>query len=149
MAPHSSTFAQKIPWTEEPGRPQSTGSLESDTTEGLHFHFSLSCIGEGDGNPLQCSCLENPRDGGAWWAAVYGVAQSWTPLKRLGSSSSRSTIAFNVNFSKKVILTFVYIFIYFMSKIIQIIICKDQSVFQIDNIINPTLSVLGNSIRKM
>ena len=149
MAPHSSTFAQKIPWTEEPGRLQSTGSLESDTTEGLHFHFSLSCIGEGDGNPLQCSCLENPRDGGAWWAAVYGVAQSWTPLKRLGSSSSRSTIAFNVNFSKKVILTFVYIFIYFMSKIIQIIICKDQSVFQIDNIINPTLSVLGNSIRKM
>ena len=70
-------------------------------------------------------------------------------MKRLGSSSSRSTIAFNVNFSKKVILTFVYIFIYFMSKIIQIIICKDQSVFQIDNIINPTLSVLGNSIRKM
>ena len=54
------------------------GSLESDTTERLHFHFSLSCIGEGDGNPLQCSCLENPRDGGACWAAVYGVAQSDT-----------------------------------------------------------------------
>ena len=52
----------------------------------LHFHFSLSCIGEGNGNPLQCSCLENPRDGGAWWAAVYGVAQSWTRLKRLSSS---------------------------------------------------------------
>ena len=58
-------------------------------TEQLHFHFSLSCIGEGNGNPLQCSCLENPRDGRAWWAAVYGVAQSWTRLKRLSSSSSR------------------------------------------------------------
>ena len=57
-------------------------------TERLPFHFSLSCIGEGNGNPLQCSCLENPRDGGAWWAAVYGVAQSRTGLKRLSSSSS-------------------------------------------------------------
>ena len=57
-------------------------------TERLHFHFSLSRIGEGNGNPLQCSCLENPRGGGAWWAAVYGVAQSQTRLKRLSSSSS-------------------------------------------------------------
>ena len=57
-------------------------------TEPLHFHFSLSCIGEGNGNPLQYSCLENPRDRGAWWAAVYGVAQSRTRLKRLSSSSS-------------------------------------------------------------
>ena len=65
------------------------GHEESDTTEWLHFHFSLSCIGEGDGNPLQCSCLENPRDGGAWWAAVYGVAQSWIRLKWLSISSSR------------------------------------------------------------
>ena len=65
------------------------GLKESDTTERLHFHFSLSYIGEGNGNPLQCSCLESPRDGGAWWAAVYGVAQSRTRLKRL-SSSSRS-----------------------------------------------------------
>ena len=64
------------------------GHSESDTTEWLHFHFSLSCIGEGNGNPLQCSCLENPRDGGAWWAAVSGVAQSPTRLKRLSSSSS-------------------------------------------------------------
>ena len=64
------------------------GLLRSDTTEQLHFHFSLSCIGEGNGNPLQCSCLENPRGGGAWWAAFYGVAQSWTRLKRLSSSSS-------------------------------------------------------------
>ena len=68
------------------------GHWESDMTERLHFHFSLSCIGEGNGNPLQCSCLENPRDGGAWWAAVYGVAQSWTRLKRLSSSSSGSVI---------------------------------------------------------
>ena len=88
MAPHSSTLAWKIPQTEGPGRLQSMGSLESDTTERLHFHFSLSCIGEGNGNPLQCSCLENPRDRGAWWAAVYGVAQSWTRLKRLSSSGS-------------------------------------------------------------
>ena len=88
MAPHSSTLAWKIPWTEEPGRLQSRGSLRSDTTERLHFHFSLSCIGEGNGTPLQYSCLENPRDGGAWWAAVYGVAQSQTQLKRLSSSSS-------------------------------------------------------------
>ena len=64
------------------------GREESDTTERLPFHFSLSCIGEGNGNPLQCSCLENPRDGGAWWASVYGVAQSRTRLKRLSSSSS-------------------------------------------------------------
>ena len=56
-------------------------------TERLHFHFSLSCTGEGNGNPLQCSCLENPRDGGAWWAAVYGVSQSRTRLKRLSSSN--------------------------------------------------------------
>ena len=66
------------------------GREESDMTERLHFHFSPSCIGEGNGNPLQCSCLENPRDGGAWWAAVYGVAQSRTRLKRLSSSSSRA-----------------------------------------------------------
>ena len=61
---------------------------ESDKTERPHFHFSLSCIGEGNGKPLQCSCLENPRDGGAWWAAVYGVAQSRTRLKQLSSSST-------------------------------------------------------------
>ena len=63
------------------------GCEESDTTEWLHFHFSLSCFGEGSGNPLQCSCLENPRDSGAWWAALCGVAQSQTRLKQLSSSS--------------------------------------------------------------
>ena len=136
MATHSSTLAWKIPWTEEPGRLHSMGSLRVgqdwatslsrftfmhwrrqwqptpvllpgkshgrrslegyspwghwglDTTERLHFHVSLSCIAEGNGNPLQCSCLENPRDGGAWWAAVYGVAQSRTRLKWLSSSSN-------------------------------------------------------------
>ena len=66
------------------------GRKESDTTKRLHFHFSLSCIGEGNGNPLQCSCLENPRDGGAWWATIYGVAQSQTRLMRLSSSSSNN-----------------------------------------------------------
>ena len=68
------------------------GRKESDTTKRLHFHFSLSSIGEGNGNPLQCSCLENPRDRGDLWASVYGVAQSRTRLKRLSSSSSKATV---------------------------------------------------------
>ena len=89
MATHSSTLAWKIRWMEKPGRLQSMGSQRVCHTERLHFHFSLSCIGEGNGNPLQRSCLENPRDRGAWWAAVYGVAQSRTWLKGLCSSSSR------------------------------------------------------------
>ena len=78
MATHSSILAWRIPWTEEPGGLQSLGRRESDTTERLHFHFSLSPLGERNGNQLQCSCLENPRDGGAWWAAVYRVTQSQT-----------------------------------------------------------------------
>ena len=88
MAPHSSTLAWKTPRMEEPGGLQSRGLLRVGHDWATHFHFSLSCIGEGNGHPLQCSCLENPRDGGAWWAAVYGVAQSRTRLKRLSSSSS-------------------------------------------------------------
>ena len=90
MAPHSSTLAWKIPWTEEPGGLQSMGSLRvgHDWATSLSL-FTFSCIGEGNGNPLQCSCLENPRDQGAWCAAIYGVAQSWTQLKWLSSSSSR------------------------------------------------------------
>ena len=71
------------------------GRWESDMTERLHFHFSLSCIGEGSGNALQYSCLENPRNGGAWWAAIYGVAQSRTRLKRLSSNSSQYTCVGN------------------------------------------------------
>ena len=101
-------WVRKIPWRRKwhptpvlsPGKPHGRRSLvgcspwgreESDTTQRLHFHFSLSCIGEGNGKPLQCSCLENPRDEGAWWAAVYGVPQSRTRLKRLSSSSSSSS----------------------------------------------------------
>ena len=85
-----------------PGKSHGQRSLEGcspwgrwglDTTERIHFHFSLSCIREGNGNPLQCSCLENPRDRGAWWAAVYGVAQSQTWLKQLSSSSIREPLA--------------------------------------------------------
>ena len=103
MAAHSSTLAWKIPWTEEPGRLQSMGlqrvglgcspwgRKESDTTEQLHFHFSLSCIGEGNGSLLHCSCLENPRDVRAWWAAIYGL-QSRTRLKRRSSSSRLASI---------------------------------------------------------
>ena len=74
MAPHSSTLAWKIPWTEEPGRLESMRSLRV----GQDWATSLSCTGEGNGNPLQYSCLENPRDGGAWWVAIYGVAESDT-----------------------------------------------------------------------
>ena len=83
MATHSSTLAWKIPRMEEPGRRQSMGSLGVRHTWATSL--SLSCIGEGNGNPLQYSCLENPRDGGAWWAAIYGVPQSRTWLKRLSS----------------------------------------------------------------
>ena len=83
MAPHSSTPAWKIPWMEEPGRLQSIGSLKF----GHDWATSLSRIGEGNGKPLQCSCLENRSEGGAWWAAVYGVTQSRTRLKWLSSSS--------------------------------------------------------------
>ena len=78
-------------------------------TERLHFHFSLSCIG-GNGNPLQCSCLENPRDGGAWWAAVYGVAQSWTRLKQLSSSSSKSFVVSGL--TCRSLIRFEFIFVY-------------------------------------
>ena len=85
MAPHSSILAWKIPWTEEPGRLQSMGSLR--VGHDWATLLSLSCIGEGNSNPAQCSCLENPRDGGAWWAALSGVAQSQTRLKWLRSSS--------------------------------------------------------------
>ena len=80
---------------------------ESDTTEQLHFHFSLSCIGEGNDNPLQCSCLENPRDGGAWWAVVYGFTQSQTRLKWFSSSSSSMLIALlGSNFFSPVTVSF-------------------------------------------
>ena len=87
MAPHSSTLAWKSHGQRSLVGYNPWGCEELDTTERLHFHFSLSCIGEGNGNPLQCSCLETPRDGGAWWATVYGVAQSRTQLKQLSSSS--------------------------------------------------------------
>ena len=111
MAPHSSTLAWRIPWAEEPGMLQSMASLGV----GYDWATSLSRIGEGNGNPLQCSCLENPRDGGAWWAAVYGVAQSRTRLKWLSSSSSNikkggkinETNLFQPFFLKKIFLDFV------------------------------------------
>ena len=87
MATHSSTLAWKIPWTEEPGGLQSMGLLRVGTTS-LSLSLFTLCIGEGNGNPLQCSCLENLRGGGVWWADVYGIAQSQTRLKQLSSSSS-------------------------------------------------------------
>ena len=89
------------------------GHQESDTTERLHFHFSVLCSGEGNGNPLQCSCLENPRDRGAWPAAVYGVGQSWTRLKQI-SSSSRIPQAYMFNYND--FLTPVHISYKFLSE---------------------------------
>ena len=99
MAPHSNTLAWKIPWMEEPGRLQSMGSLRvrRDGATSLSL-FTFMHFGVGNGNPLQYSCLENPRDGGTWWAAVYGVAQSRTRLKRLSSSKITSYSKF-VNFT--------------------------------------------------
>ena len=93
MATHSSTPAWKIHGRRSLVGCSPWGCKELDMTERLPFHFSLSCIGEGNGNPLQCSCLENPRGGGAWWAAIYGVAQSRTRLTRLSSSSSSTHIS--------------------------------------------------------
>ena len=87
VAPHSSTLAWKIHGRRSLVGCSPWGRWGLDTTERLHFHFSLSCTGEGNGNPLQCSCLENPKDGGAWWSVIYGVAQSRTRLKWLSSSS--------------------------------------------------------------
>ena len=78
MATHSSILAWRIPWTEEPGGLQSTGLQRVGHDWAISLSLSLSFIGEGNGNPLQCSCLENPRDDGAWWAAVYGVTESDT-----------------------------------------------------------------------
>ena len=92
MAPHSSVLAWRSPGMGSLAGCRRWGRTESDTTERLHFHFPLSCIGERNGNPLQCSCLENPRDGGAWWAAIDGVAQSRTWLTRLSSSSSKDNL---------------------------------------------------------
>ena len=97
MATHSSILAWRIPWIEEPGGLQSMGSLGADMTERLHFHFSLSCIGERNGSPLQYSCLKNSRDGGAWWAAVSEVTQSWTQLRWLSSSSNKLVIIMEHN----------------------------------------------------
>ena len=89
MAPHISTLAWKSHGRRSLVGYSPWGLEESDTTERLLFHFSLQCIGEGNGNPLQCSCLENPRDRGDWWAAIYGITQSQTQLKRL----SRAAVA--------------------------------------------------------
>ena len=106
------------------------GHEESDTTERLHFHFSLSCIGRGNGNPLQCSCQENPRDSGAWWAAVYGVPQSQTRRKRLSSSSitamkSKSNKPFQ--FGVTVASSLPYLHSIFFSTLL-LLICENCSV---------------------
>ena len=118
MATHSSTLAWKIPWTKEPGRLQSMGSLRVRHDWVTSLSLFLSCAGEGNGNPLQCSCLENPRDRGAEWAAVSGVAQSRTQLKQLSSSSSRWEGNFGKNGCMYIcvcIHTYIYIYI-FMAK---------------------------------
>ena len=89
------------------------GCWGSDRTEWLHFHFSLSCIGEGNGNPLQCSCLENPRDGGAWWAAIYGVTQSRIRLKWLSSYSSGRTYCL-LSILHMVSHSYIWIYLYWL-----------------------------------
>ena len=110
MAPHSSTLAWKIPWMEEPGRLQSMGSLRvrhdwaTSLSPFIFMHWRRKW------QPTPVFCLENPRDGGAWWAAIYGVAQSWTRLKRLSSSSSSSKLLIVSNFFKHILAL---IFIYF------------------------------------
>ena len=92
VATHSSMLAWKLPWTEEPGRLQSMGPWRSDTTERLHFHFSLWCIGEGNGNPLQCSCLENPREvgetGGLPSMGSHRVGHDWNDLVAAAAEGS-------------------------------------------------------------
>ena len=111
MATHSSTLAWKIPWTEQPVRLQSMGLPRVGTTERLHFDFSLSCIGESNGNPLQCSCLENPRDGRAWW-----VAQSQTRLKQLSSSSKHKIfIRFSQNINNIICTKITFILHFFIN----------------------------------
>ena len=97
MAPHSSTLAWKIPWMEEPGGLQSMGSRRVRHDWATSLPLSLSCIGEGNGNPLQCSSLENPRDRGAWWAAIYGISQSQTQLKWLSSSIANTICNWHVS----------------------------------------------------
>ena len=98
MATHSSTLAWKIPWTEGPGGLQCMGLLGVRHDWATSLHFSLSCIGEGYGNPLQGSCLENPRDRGAWWAAVYRVTQSRTQLKRLSKTPTIIAVLLRIKY---------------------------------------------------
>ena len=111
VVPYSSTLAWKIPWMEESGRLHSIGSLRVGPDWVTSLSLSTFWIEEGNGNPLQCSCLENPRDGGAWWAAVYGVTQSRTRLKWLSSSSSSSSIALST-WIKWCLVTFVSLVFY-------------------------------------
>ena len=96
MVIHSSNLAWKIPWKEGPGRLQSMGSLSWTGLSGFTFTFHFHALEKEMEHPLQCSCLENPRNGGAWWAAVYGVAQSQTQLKRLSSSSGSNILTGNL-----------------------------------------------------
>ena len=134
MAPHSSTLAWKIPWMEEPGRLQSMGLLR--VRHDWETSLSLSCIGEGHGNPLQYSCLENPRDGGAWWAAIYGVTQSRTRLKRLSSSSSSSRSSISQSqkwiWGRSIVNNGDFIYFYFLEKEITQF-QKVQSCFKVKN----------------
>ena len=104
FGPRSSTLARKMLWTEDPGGLQSMGLLRV----GHDWATALSRIGEGNGNPLQCSCLENPRDGGAWWAAIYGVTQSRTRLKQLSSSSCHLVLLLSFTVKCKVPPSFLW-----------------------------------------
>ena len=109
MALHSSTLAWKIPWMEKSGRLQSTGSLRVKQLSDFTFTFHFHALEKEMANPLQCSCLENPRDGGAWWAAVYGVAQSRTRLKRLNSSSSTHSLCQGIPLKRTISIRYYHI----------------------------------------
>ena len=136
MAPHSSTLAWKIPWTEEPG--SSMGSLR-DMTKQLHFHLLLSCIGEGNGNLLQCSCLENPRDRGAWWAAVYGVTQSWTSLKQQQQQQG----IFNFSYC----ILQLCLFLLFIFSLLEVLLCS--SILLLSSVSVFMISTLKSSLDKL
>ena len=119
-------------------------------TERLHFHFLLSCIGEGNGNPLQCSCLENPRDGGAWWAAVYGVSQSWTRLKWL-SSITAEALHYTITSTTEQAQLYIVLTVAWFHSLADWVLARDEIIFTEKNVdgLQPFTTWAGNFKRNM